>query len=138
MCDYYHNFINKYNFENDSNHFNYYFNENNKEYKKRGYSLKGYNQNNQKYQNNQDNEVRKASKREYSSSSRIRHKINKQNRYSNRDIVLESLIEDKRPTFLPEQIMDFLIKGTARVEFEDNKNMSFTSFLMKIELKKKQ
>jgi hypothetical protein len=110
-------------------------NENNKECKKRGYSLKGYNQNNNNYQNN---EVRKAPKREYSSSSRIRQKINKRNRYSNRDIVLECQIEDKRPTFLPEQIMDFLIKGTARVEFEDNKNMSFTSFLMKIELKKKQ
>ena len=135
MNNYYYNFNNKYNFENDPNHFNYYLNENNKEYKKRGYSFKGYNQNNN---NNEKKEVRKAPKREYSSSSRIRHKINKQNRYSNRDIVLESLIEDKRPTFLPEQIMDFLIKGTARVEFEDNKNMSFTSFLMKIELKKKQ
>ena len=138
MNNYYYNFNNKYNFENDPNHFNYYLNENNKECKKRGYSLKGYNQNNQKYQNNQDNEVRKAPKRENSSSSRIHHKINKQNRYSNRDIVLECQIDDKRPTFLPEQIMDFLLKGTARVEFEDNKNMSFTSFFMKIELKKKQ
>jgi V8-like Glu-specific endopeptidase len=135
MNNYYYNFNNNYNFDNDTNHFNYYLNENNKEGKKRGYSFKGYNQN---IQYDQNKEVRKAQKREYSSTRKIRHKVNKPNKNSNRDIVLELLIDDKRPTFLPEQIMDILRKGTARTEFEDNKNKIFTSFFMKIELKKKQ
>ena len=132
---YYNNSNNNYNFDNDTNYFNYYLNENNKEYKKRGNSLKGYNQNTQY---NQNKEVRKAPKREYSSSSKYRIKANKPNKNSNRDIVLEKLVDDKRPTFLPEQIMDILRKGTARIEFEDNKSIIFTSFFMKIELKKKQ
>jgi hypothetical protein len=135
MNNFNYNFNNNYNFDNDTNHFNYYLNDNNKEDKKRGYSFKGYNQN---IQYDQNKEVRKAQKREYSSTRKIRHKVNKPNKNSNRDIVLELLIDDKRPTFLPEQIMDILRKGTARTEFEDNKNKIFTSFFMKIELKKKQ
>lgn len=135
MNNYYYNSKNRYNFDNDTNHFNYYLNENNKEYKKRGNSFKGYSQN---YQNNQNTEVKKLQKREYSSSNKIRHKVNRPNKNSNRDIVLESLINDQRPTFLPEQIMDILRKGTARIEFEDNKNIIFTSFFMKIEIKKRQ
>lgn len=134
---YYNNFNNNYNynFDNDTNYFNYDLNENNKEYKKRGYSLKGYNQNNQY---NQNKEVRKAPKREYSSSNKYRYRLNKPIRNSNRDIVLEKLVDEERPTFLPEQIMDILRKGTARIEFEDNKNIISTSFFMKIEIKKKQ
>ena len=136
MINYYYNNSNdNYNFDNDTNYFNNYLNENNKEYKKRGYSLKGYNQSNQY---NQNKEVRKAPKREYSSSGKYRHKANKPIRNSNRDIVLEKLVDDQRPTFLPEQIMDILRKGTARTEFKDNKSIIFTSFFMKIELKKKQ
>ena len=132
---YYNNSNNNYNFDNDTNYFHNYLNENNKEYKKRGYSLKGYNQSNQY---NQNKEVRRAPKREYSSSGKYRHKANKPNRNSNRDIVLEKLVDDQRPTFLPEQIMDILRKGTARIEFGDNKSIIFTSFFMKIELKRKQ
>ena len=135
MNNYYYNSKNRYNFDNDTNHFNYYLNENNKEYKKRGNSFKGYSQN---YQNNQNTEVKKLQKREYSSSNKIRHNVNRPYKNSNRDIVLESLINGQRPTFLPEQIMDILRKGTARIEFEDNKNIIFTSFFMKIEIKKRQ
>ena len=132
---YYNNFSNNYYFDNDTNYFNNYLNENNKEYKKRGYSLKGYNQNNQY---NQNREVRKAPKREFSSSSKYRHIANKPNKNANRDIVLEKLVDEQRSTLLPELIIDILRKGTARIEFDDNKSIIFTSFFMKIELKKKQ
>lgn len=135
MNNYYYNSNNRYNFDNDTNHFNYYLNENSKECKKRGNSFKGYSQN---YQNNQNTEIKRLQKREYSSSNKIRHKANRPYKNSNRDIVLEMQVDDQRPTFLPEQIMDILRKGTARIEFEDNKNIIFTSFFMKIEIKKKQ
>ena len=135
MSNYYYNSNSKYNYANDTNHFNYYLNENNKEYKKRGNSFKGYSQN---YQNNQNIGVKNLQKREYSSSNKIRHKVNRSNKNSNRDIVLEKLVDDQRPTFIPEPIMDILRKGTARIEFEDNKNIVSTSFFMKIEIKKKQ
>ena len=135
MNNYYYNSNNRYNFDNDTNHFNYYLNENSKECKKRGNSFKGYSQN---YQNNQNTEIKRLQKREYSSSNKIRHKANRPYKNSNRDIVLEMQVDDQRPTFLPEQIMDILRKGTARIEFEDNKNIIFTSFFMKIEIKRKQ
>jgi len=135
MNNYYYNSNNRYNFDNDTNRFNYYLNENNKEYKKRGYSSKRYYPS---YQSNQNTEIKKLQKREYSSSNKIRHKENRLNKNSNREIVLESQLNPQRPTFLPEQIMDILRKGTARIEFEDNKNIISTSFFMKIEIKKKQ
>ena len=95
--------------------------------KRRGYSYHGYNGYGQ---NNQSRQL--GRQRDYSNKNQIIPKI----KHSNRNIILERLIEDKKSAFIPEQIMDILRRGTARIEFDGNKR--FTSFFMKIEIKKEQ
>ena len=132
MNNFYYNSTNRYNFHYDTNYNTNQINQNNKENKKRGYSLKEYNQ------KNQSKEIKKMSKREYSNKNNMIYKIQGPNRNSKRDIVLECLFDNKRPTFLPETIMDILRRGTARIEFEDKNHKICSSFFVKIELKKKK